>query len=232
MRRSLVAMSSVATVAVASGLALPPLSIWPSSEAAAQTCVSRPEAGLWSGTWSSTKIAGERGTFAGFLRFGRRVAPYSVRGSITTVDTGVFSFTSAANGIITCTGGWSVPIQTPVGVESYTGSESGGTTASGTFAAPSINDAGVWSGGVVPVVTKLSPRIGPTTGGNMVRVKGSGLENGTVDFGSHPATIVGISPKFKTITVTAPPGAGTVDVTVTTPNGTSTTSPADQYTYR
>ena len=34
-----------------------------------------------------------------------------------------------------------------------------------------------------------------------------------------------------TITATSPAGTGTVDVTVTTPGGTSATSPADQFTY-
>jgi len=33
------------------------------------------------------------------------------------------------------------------------------------------------------------------------------------------------------ITVTSPPGSGTVDITVVTPNGTSLTSTADQFTY-
>ena len=33
------------------------------------------------------------------------------------------------------------------------------------------------------------------------------------------------------ITATAPAGTGTVDVTVTTPGGTSATSSADQFTY-
>ena len=34
-----------------------------------------------------------------------------------------------------------------------------------------------------------------------------------------------------TITADSPAGTGTVDVTVTTPAGTSATSPADQFTY-
>ena len=198
-------------------------------------CVSRLEAGLWSGTWSSTQIAGEHGTFGGFLTFHKKVAPCSVTGSITTtaiLGTSTVSFTSAANGTITCGGGWSVPISTPVGVESYTGNESGGTTASGTFTAPSINDAGRWSGGVLPVVRTISPRHGPAAGGSTVKVKGSGFEHGTVEFGSHSATIVSINAKFSIIIVMAPPGTGTVDVTVTTPDGTSAESPADHYTYR
>jgi len=33
------------------------------------------------------------------------------------------------------------------------------------------------------------------------------------------------------ITVTSPPGSGTVDVTVATPNGTSVTGAADQFSY-
>jgi hypothetical protein len=218
--------------ALAQVLAVFPLWIAFPSEAGAQSCVSRPEPGLWSGTWSSTKITGEHGTFSGYLRFAKKVAPYSVTGVITVVDPGLLSFSSATNGTITCTGGWSVPITTPVGVESYTGSESGGTSASGTFAAPSINDAGTWSAGVMPVVTKVSPQHGPTAGERTVKIKGSGLEFGVVDFGGHPATVVSANPKFSVITVTSPPGTGTVDVTVTTPNGTSAKSPADLYTFK
>jgi len=33
------------------------------------------------------------------------------------------------------------------------------------------------------------------------------------------------------ITVTSPPGSGTVDITVVTPNGTSSAGPADQFSY-
>ena len=83
----------------------------------------------------------------------------------------------------------------------------------------------------VPAVTGISPSSGPTAGGTGVTIMGSNLSGQTaVDFGSTPGTVTADS--ATSITVTSPAeSAGTVDVTVTTPNGTSATSSADQYTY-
>ena len=85
---------------------------------------------------------------------------------------------------------------------------------------------------VAPAVTGISPASGPTTGGTSVTITGSNLDNATaVDFGTNAATIV--SNTSTSITVLVPAGStGTVDVTVTSTKGTSTTSPADQYTYK
>ena len=49
---------------------------------------------------------------------------------------------------------------------------------------------------------------------------------GTVDVGA-----LSVTPLATTVTATSPPGSGTVDVTVTTPGGTSATSTADQFAY-
>jgi fibronectin-binding autotransporter adhesin len=81
-------------------------------------------------------------------------------------------------------------------------------------------------------VSAVAPAKGTIAGGETVTITGLGLENATaVDFGQTPATIV--SDKNSTIVVTSPPAeaAGSVDVTVTTANGTSATSSADQFTY-
>ena len=52
-----------------------------------------------------------------------------------------------------------------------------------------------------------------------------------VDFGSNPATAYTVNSATQ-ITATSPAGsASMVDITVTTPSGTSATSSADQYTY-
>ena len=62
-------------------------------------------------------------------------------------------------------------------------------------------------------------------------ITGSGFTGATaVDFGTNPATSLTVV-SDTTITVDSPAGTGTVDVTVTTPGGTSATSPADQFTY-
>ena len=85
---------------------------------------------------------------------------------------------------------------------------------------------------VPPTVTKVEPIEGPTTGGTSVTIMGTELINATgVSFGSTAATSYTINSSTQ-ITATAPAGsAGTVDVTVATPGGTSTANPSDQYTY-
>jgi hypothetical protein len=52
----------------------------------------------------------------------------------------------------------------------------------------------------------------------------------SVRFGTNSATGVTVNSPTS-ITATAPAGTGTVDVTVTTPSGTSPTSEADRFTY-
>jgi len=85
-------------------------------------------------------------------------------------------------------------------------------------------------GGLAPVVMSVSPASGPATGGTSVTITGTGLANATgVYFGSVGATI--ITDLATQIVVTSPAGAGTVNVTVVTAGGTSTTSSADSFTY-
>lgn len=81
-----------------------------------------------------------------------------------------------------------------------------------------------------PAVTGVSPSSGAAAGGETVTITGSDLDGATaVYFGSLAAGITGDSPTQ--IVATVPNGAlGTLDVTVTTPGGTSGTSAADQFT--
>jgi hypothetical protein len=85
---------------------------------------------------------------------------------------------------------------------------------------------------VAPTVTKLAPSSGPAAGGTAVTINGTGFVAGaTVAFGNKQATNV-VVVSATTITATAPAGsAGTVNVTVTTPGGTSAVTAADRYTY-
>jgi hypothetical protein len=85
-----------------------------------------------------------------------------------------------------------------------------------------------------PTVTGLSPSSGPTTGGTMVTISGTGFTGATaVRFGSTPATSYTVD-SATSIAATSPAttAAGTVDVVVTTPSGTSATSSADEFTYQ
>ncbi|MDN2715587.1 IPT/TIG domain-containing protein [Janthinobacterium sp. SUN120] len=102
------------------------------------------------------------------------------------------------------------------------------TTIGGT-SATSANDQFTYVG--APVVSGISPASGPTTGGSNVVISGAGLGGATaVTFGGAAATSFTVNSATQ-ITATAPAGAGTVDVRVTTVGGTSATSAADQFTY-
>ncbi|WP_309145061.1 MULTISPECIES: IPT/TIG domain-containing protein [unclassified Bradyrhizobium] len=82
-----------------------------------------------------------------------------------------------------------------------------------------------------PTVTSITPTSGPEAGGTVVAITGTGFTGATaVKFGATAATSFTVN-SATSITATAPAGAGTVDVTVTTPVGTSATSAADRFTY-
>ncbi len=73
----------------------------------------------------------------------------------------------------------------------------------------------------VPVLTSVSPGQGPVGGANTVTLTGSGFTGATaVRFGSTPATSFTVVSATQ-ITAVAPPGSGTVQITVTGPGGTS-----------
>jgi len=83
-----------------------------------------------------------------------------------------------------------------------------------------------------PVITNISPNLGPSAGGNTVTITGSGF-TGTiaVNFGSRAATFTVVSDT--TITAIAPvSAAGDASITVTTPTGISALSQQDLYVYQ
>ena len=86
--------------------------------------------------------------------------------------------------------------------------------------------------GAAPAITSVNPSRSGLGGGVTVEIFGSGFTGATeVDFGATKLTNFTIVSSNE-ITVTSPAGAaGTVDVRVVTPDGTSPPSPADQYTY-
>ncbi|MFE2873735.1 IPT/TIG domain-containing protein [Embleya sp. NPDC059259] len=85
----------------------------------------------------------------------------------------------------------------------------------------------------VPAVTSISPNSGPEAGGTVVTVTGSNLAGATgVTFGpGRPATSFACTATSCTVTAPPGPGAGQVDVRVSTAGGTSASVPADRYTY-
>ena len=92
--------------------------------------------------------------------------------------------------------------------------------------------SGAWGVIPVPSVIGVSPPLGSFSGSTLVTVTGTNLIGATaVSFGGTPGTnIVVLGPT--SLTVLSPPeSAGVVDVTVTTPGGTSAITPADQFDY-
>ena len=82
-----------------------------------------------------------------------------------------------------------------------------------------------------PTVTNVNPNTGPTSGGTSVTITGTNFSGVTaVRFGSNAAGSFTVNSATQ-ITATSPAGIGTVDVTVTTPGGTSAIGSADQFTY-
>ena len=99
----------------------------------------------------------------------------------------------------------------------------------------------VWSSGSRPVsrvppathrtVNHIAPHHGPANGGTAVAIAGANLTGATaVDFGDSPRPWLHVV-SHRVIIAKSPPGSGVVDITVTTPMGTSTTGKSDQFTY-
>lgn len=84
----------------------------------------------------------------------------------------------------------------------------------------------------VPSVTALSPAYGGTGGGTSVTLTGSGFTDATaVQFGGTAVGSFTVASDTEIITSAPAGSAGTVNVTVTTPGGTSPTSAGNVYTY-
>jgi YVTN family beta-propeller protein len=101
-------------------------------------------------------------------------------------------------------------------------------TPDGSHAYVTNSDAGTVS--VIPMrpaVTTISPTQGPTTGGTVVRITGTSLDEVTtvVNFGPDLATNLFLNAAGTQLRATSPGGAGNVPVTVTTSGGTSNALP-------
>ncbi len=105
------------------------------------------------------------------------------------------------------------------------------TTVGGTSANTAADDYTYYA---APTITSISPMSGPAPGGTSVTITGTNFAglSGTsaVQFGGVDATGYTVV-NATTITATAPPGTGTVDVRVTTPGGTTPNTAADDFTY-
>jgi hypothetical protein len=83
-----------------------------------------------------------------------------------------------------------------------------------------------------PTVTGVAPDVGPANGGTTVTISGSNLTGATaVAFGSTYTKSFVVSSETS-IRAVAPPGSGTVDLTITTPAGITPSSAADRFAYQ
>jgi hypothetical protein len=142
-------------------------------------------------------------------------------------DASAVDFGSAAAQSFTVVSDSQITATSPAGsgTVNVTVTTGGGTSATGSSAEEYTYVA-------LPAVTKVSPASGPRAGGTLVTVTGTGFTGASVvDFGSAPAQSVTVLTDA-TLTALSPAGAaGAVDVTVTTPDGTSATDGADRFSY-
>ena len=81
-----------------------------------------------------------------------------------------------------------------------------------------------------PTVTSVAPNSGPAAGGTSVTITGTNFTGATaVRFGAATSSYTVTDATH--IAATTPAGSGIVNVTVTTPGGTSAVSSADQFTF-
>jgi len=105
------------------------------------------------------------------------------------------------------------------------------TTPSGT-SGTSAADHFTYAAAPVPAVSLVTPASGPTAGGTIVTILGSNFTGASaVTFGGTAATNFKVVSDTAVVATAPPHAAGTVDVTVTTPSGTSAQVTADHYTY-
>ena len=91
---------------------------------------------------------------------------------------------------------------------------------------------GVFAFNVIPVIDRLAPPAGPSSGHNVVVIIGTGLTGATaLHFGAQAARSFQVRSSTR-IKVTVPPGQGVVTVTVTTRAGVSRSSATTRYHYR
>ena len=153
-------------------------------------------------------ISGTDFTDATSVQFGAAAA-----GGFTVVSPTSMTATSPGTSPGGTAGTVDITVTTPIGTSA--------TTAADQFAYEAV-----------PSVTSVSPLAGLASGGASVTITGTNFTDVTgVSFGSTAATAYAVT-SGTSVTATSPAGAGTVDITVTTPVGTSAISPpADQYTY-
>ena len=141
------------------------------------------------------------------------------------------------------------PATSPLGREfasmAYDPTSSSAVLFGGESSANPYNDTWTWTGTTwiqacgtsttpasPPCVLNVGPASGPDSGGAEVVLGGSGFNGATqVDFGAVPAGFYFVSDNLLVAFPPAGSAGSTIDITVTTPVGTSAISAGDQFTY-
>jgi IPT/TIG domain/PEGA domain len=108
------------------------------------------------------------------------------------------------------------------------------TTTSGTSATSTVDKYTYTASPPYPIISSISPTSGPITGGTQVTITGgnfTGFENYNLMFGSTGVSSFSSISDSKIIATAPAESAGTVDIVITTPYGSSAISTADEYTY-
>jgi alpha-tubulin suppressor-like RCC1 family protein len=157
-----------------------------------------------------------------------RGGPPSGGTSVAITGTGFSGATAVKFG---STNAQSFKVQSPTSISAV--SPAGTGTVDITVATPggtsAPNSADGFTYGVA--VAKVEPGEGPLAGGTPVTLTGANFTGATaVKFGSASAASFKVNSETS-ITAVSPAGTGTVDVTVSTPEGTSQPSAADKFTF-
>ena len=150
----------------------------------------------------------------------------TISGSDFTGATSV-SFGSSPASSFTVNSDSSITASSPAGSGTVDVTVTGPDGTSATSAADQFTFTSITPG---PTLTSITPNTGLVTGGTNVTITGTNLQNASsVNFGQAQGTIV--TDSSSQITAVAPAGSGTVDITVTTPSGTTSPTVADQYSF-
>ena len=106
------------------------------------------------------------------------------------------------------------------------------TSSGGTSAISPVDHFTYVAPGPPPSVKKLEPGEGPTAGGTLVSITGQNFSGVTaVTFGATAASGFTVSSKTSILAISPAEPQGTVQVSVTTPNGTSASVKKDQFSF-
>ena len=138
-------------------------------------------------------------------------------GGVVSVD-----FGGTASSLVTPVSQSEVLAVTPAGTGTV---DTTVTTGAGTSATGSFDQ---FTYVTTPSIQKLNPNGGTTLGGNRVTIAGAGFTGATaVSFGGTPATSFTVETDQEIVAVSPAEPAGDVDVSVTSPTGTTPVDPAD-----